>query len=59
MTAGAPRTRANAFRLEDLGPDLTRALRVLVLLALVGGAVFLTSHLMGKAQAPAKRLLGL
>lgn len=47
-----------AWRPSDLAPDVARIVRALILLALVGGAVLITSQIMGKAQAPARRLLG-
>jgi len=45
------------WKVGDITPEVARALRVLLLLAVIGGAVLLTSQIMAKAQQPARRLL--
>ena len=52
------RPSANAWQIGDLAPEAMAAVRVLLVLALIGGAVIVTSQLMSKAQAPARRLMG-
>lgn len=60
MNIPRPSTRpsANAYRLADITPEAMRALRILFVLALVGAAVLATGQVMSKAQAPARRLMG-
>jgi len=56
---GAPfRPSANAWQLGDMAPEAAHAVRVLLVLALIGGAVLITGQMMSKAQAPARRLMG-
>ncbi|MCA1569725.1 MAG: hypothetical protein LC798_05270 [Chloroflexi bacterium] len=42
------------WRLADMGPDVVRLTRALLLLALVGGAVLITGQIMAKASKPAR-----
>lgn len=53
------RPSANAWRLSDMTPEAVRVLRIVLVLALLGGAVLVTGQLMGKVQAPARRMMGL
>lgn len=57
MSATRPANRATVWKVGDITPEVARALRVLLLLAVIGGAVLLTSQIMAKAQQPARRLL--
>lgn len=52
------RSSANAYRLSDLTPEAVRTVRIILVLALIGAAVLVTGQVMSKAQAPARRLMG-